>query len=269
MIPVLTFVVPVRHQDNASDWPALKFRLTETISSISAQTNPHWRAVIVANHGADLPNLPQGFQVERVSFEPNANYNISTGDREVVYESVRLDKGRRVLSGMIATLPTKYFMIVDDDDFVSSELVRFVSQNEGSAGWIIKYGWVWSESSTIMLSHNNFSKYCGTSSIVRSDLYQIPQSVSAANDDYVKSYLGSHTKIEGILAERGSPLEVLPFRGAIYRVGHSGAHSRSTSLLYGHIFNPRLMSTPGKWLRNVFGLRRVNAAVRREFFGRN
>ncbi|HET8762813.1 MAG TPA: glycosyltransferase, partial [Gemmatimonadales bacterium] len=71
MTPLVSFVIPVRHQDNARDWAALKANLTQTIASISNQTHDDWRAIIVANEQADLPELPPGFEVERVTFPPN------------------------------------------------------------------------------------------------------------------------------------------------------------------------------------------------------
>ena len=56
----LTFIIPVRHQDNARDWALLKANLTQTAASIASQTHPGWRALVVANEGADLPDLPAG-----------------------------------------------------------------------------------------------------------------------------------------------------------------------------------------------------------------
>ena len=68
---LVTFIIPVRHQDNARNWSLLKANLAQTIASISNQTHDDWRGIIVANEGADLPDLPQRFSVERVSFPPN------------------------------------------------------------------------------------------------------------------------------------------------------------------------------------------------------
>ena len=68
---LVTFIIPVRHQDNARDWSLLKANLVQTIASISNQTNDDWRGIIVANEGADLPDLPERFGVVRVIFPPN------------------------------------------------------------------------------------------------------------------------------------------------------------------------------------------------------
>ena len=64
---LVTFIIPVRHQANASDWNALKARLSQTVASIAGQSNADWRGVIVANEGADLPDLPPQFFGEGIT----------------------------------------------------------------------------------------------------------------------------------------------------------------------------------------------------------
>ena len=54
---VVTFIIRVRHQENAKDWNALKAHLKQAAQSIAAQTDSRWQAFVVANDGADLPEL--------------------------------------------------------------------------------------------------------------------------------------------------------------------------------------------------------------------
>src|SRR4051812_47151661 len=84
---VVTFVIPVRHPDNARNWPALIARLAETARSIAAQTDDGWRAIVVANSGAELPPLPAGFDTVRVTFPPNPLYDLTNDNREAVYDA--------------------------------------------------------------------------------------------------------------------------------------------------------------------------------------
>lgn len=267
MQPIITFVIPVRHQANATDWSALCGRLSQAMASIAGQTDSRWHGVVVANEGADLPPMPAGFSVERVNFPPNTLYDISAADREAVYDSFRWDKGRRVLAGMLAHRDTAYFMIVDDDDLVSSNLVGFVAGHAGENGWKIRRGWVWSEDGSLVMKNDNFSGICGTSLIIRTDLYALPASLDQASEEFVKSMLGSHVRIEGILSAKGAPLCDLPFRGAVYRVGHAGAHSASQSLISSEVLNKALFRRPWRLLSNLSRLRRVGPAFRSEFFG--
>ncbi|OCJ00230.1 galactosyl transferase [Rhizobium sp. AC27/96] len=264
---LVTFIIPVRHQANSNDWPSLKSRLSQTIASISGQSNGDWRAVIVANEGADLPDLPPKFSVERVTFPPNLLHDINGADREKVYDAFRLDKGRRVLAGMLSARDTRFFMIVDDDDFVSAGIVEFAGKNSDANGWKIDRGYLWNEGGRLLLHHNDFANYCGTSLIIRSDLYRLPASFEEADIDYIKSMLGSHVRIGKMLAEAGHPLASLPFRGAIYRVGHSGAHSKSSNLLRTHFLNPSVLRHPRQLLGNLSRVRPLDRNLRNEFFG--
>lgn len=264
---LLTFIVPVRHQDNARDWPALKANLAQTAASIAGQTHPDWRALVVANEGADLPALPAGFDVVRVDFPPNVLHEMGEADIEAVYEAFRADKGRRVLAGMLAARPSRFFMIVDDDDFVSARIAGHVAENPDANGWTIERGYIWDDGGRLLLGYDGFDHLCGTSLIVRADLYGLPARFEDVSLDWIKSMLGSHMRIADILAGRGTPLLALPFRGAVYRVAHGGSHSRAPSLVRKYFLSREALARPRRLLRHLAGLRLVGAHARREFFG--
>jgi exopolysaccharide biosynthesis galactosyltransferase PssJ len=264
----LTFIIPVRHQDNAKDWSVLKKNLSETMRSISLQTSPNWNAVIVANQGADLPPLLPKFEVKWVDFAPNQLHEKGSCSQETFYEAFRIDKGRRVLSGMLHIKPTGHIMIVDDDDFVSNKLTSFVEQNRASNGWFIKNGYVWSEGTNYVYLYSDFSNFCGSSHVIRADLYNIPSNFSEASEEYIKRMLGSHIFIHPYLDGEGKPLAELPFIGAIYRVGHIGAHSKSKGVMSMFFFKKELVKRPKELLRRVMRLRLINRTLRNEFFNR-
>lgn len=264
---LVTFVIPVRHQDNASDWSLLKANLVQTIASISNQTNDDWRGVIVANEGADLPDLPERFVVERVAFPPNDMHELGKASREDFYDAFRADKGRRVLMGMLRARDSRFFMIVDDDDFVSARIVQHASENSDANGWTIDHGYIWDHGGKLLLGDDDFNHLCGTSLIIRSDLYDLPERFQDASIDWIKSMLGSHVRIADILAKRGTPLATLPFRGAIYRVSHSGSHSKAPGILVKYFLSWEAFKRPRRMLRNLGRLRLVGEAEKREFFG--
>jgi len=183
MRPALTFIIPVRHQENCRDWPTLKAHLTDTIRSICAQDNPNWNAVIIANYGAELPDLPTGFHVKRVDFLPNPLHEQGQADKETFYESVRFDKGRRILAGMLDAGTMGHVMVVDDDDFVSRRLTSFVAEHRTANGWYIQHGYVWGDQGKLLYLYAGFSAFCGTSHIIRADLYELPPTIEATADD--------------------------------------------------------------------------------------
>lgn len=263
----ITFVIPVRHPENSKDWGRLKANLSETMASISAQTNKSWRAIIVANGGADIPTLPEGFEIVRVDFTPNEMHEQNGASKEDFFDAVRLDKGKRVLAGMLHNRETNFYMVVDDDDFISNELVEFVSTKLTNNGWKVSDGYIWGDGGKLLYLHEDFSNFCGTSHIIRSDLFNLPSSFSEASESYIKTMLGSHTKISKILADKGHPLESLPFCGAVYRVGHSNAHSKSPTILKMYFLNKHYITHPFKLIKNILKLRWVNTSIRGRYFG--
>ena len=265
---LLTFVVPVRHPANAPNWADVKERLTQTLASIASQDHTDWRGIVVANRGADLPEMPAGFEVEGVDFPPNPQHDRRQTTQQQFYDAVRLDKGRRVLAGMRHAADSAYFMVADDDDFVSRKLAAFVAAHRGEPGWYFPSGLVWTDGSRngLLYHHPSFSKLCGTSHIVRADLFGVTLDGTPVTEDEIKERLGSHVFIEQMLARTDTPLAPLPFCGAVYRIGHRGAHSASmgvmrTFVLKRHNVNPRL------FVRSLLRLRRMTSALRHEFVG--
>jgi hypothetical protein len=153
-------------------------------------------------------------------------------------------------------------MIVDADDYVHGDLTSFAARNCGGNGWYIGQGFLWEENSRFLLRTARFSSICGTSHIVRTDLYGIPKSMEEAGDGYIREMLGSHVMIEEILRTRGTPLAPLPFPGAVYRVGHSCAHSASGGLLRRLID----LRKPAR-LADILRLRLKTRSIERNFFG--
>jgi len=261
----LSFIVPVRHPANAKDWGLLKRNLAQTLGSIANQTDDRWQGAVIANHGADLPDMPAGFRVVNVDFPPNPLHDMESADLEAVYDAFRLDKGRRVLAGLVELRPQGHVMICDDDDLVSRRLTEWVSQNRTNNGWWIQNGYVWADGGAWLYRCGDFSDLCGTSHIIRADLYALPVTMDGWSESEIKRSLGSHRFIKGDLDAR-TPLEPLPFFGAVYRVGHPGAHSQSPGL-FRKFFPKTLLKRPKELVRRLLRLRVLTGATRREFFG--
>ena len=67
-------------------------------------------------------------------------HDLHSAAPEAVCGAFRLDKGRRVLCGMLQARDSSFFMIVDDDDLVSNAIMHFVAQHSSSFGWTIDRG---------------------------------------------------------------------------------------------------------------------------------
>jgi hypothetical protein len=261
---MLTFIVPVRHPQNARDWSRVKQILEQTATSIAGQDSDEWRAVVVANTGSDLPPLPPRFSVAWVDFPPNPAHDMNVVSPEDKFEEFRYDKGRRVVAGLVHAPESDHYMVVDDDDFVSSRLAGFAARNPKERGWYIKNGYCWSEGSRWAFSHTTLHKICGTTHIIHRDLMKIPASLADAPRQHVR-WLGQHFRTTDDLVAAGTPLQALPFAGSVYRVGHSNAHSLSRSLWRTFFLRREVLKRPHLLVRNSLRLRRLTPALIREF----
>jgi hypothetical protein len=262
----LTFIVPVRHHASVADWPAVVAVLAVTLRSIAAQTAPNWRAVVVANTETELPALPAGVEAARVDL-PYRQLPDQRVDLEAFYEGIRDDKGRRILAGIKHSRPRGHVMVVDYDDLVSNRLAALVASDPQAPGWFFDTGYLFSGSSLIYRYPREFYEKCGTSHVVRADLFGLPDDLAGATTTVIRRNLGSHKFIKKDLEAAGSPLAPLPMPGAIYRIGHSGSNSQSSPLLR-HLFSPRdAVRHPRRTLRNAAGLRLMGHSIKREFFG--
>jgi hypothetical protein len=263
---MLTFIVPLLHPRNSPSWSQTIAYLRQTVGSIATQNTAEWRAVVVANREAELPRLPTGVEVARVDLSPNPMYTRGDGDKEAFFEAVRLDKGRRVLAGMLHFERSGHFMVVDADDLISDRLAPFVAANPDANGWYVDEGYLWEDGGSVLYRRRRFYRLCGTSHIIRADLYRLPEHADEVPDAYLTRWLGSHIHLRDDLDRAGSPLAPLPFPGAIYRIGHAGAHSQSSGLMRTVFFRKRMLLAPWRVIGDSLRIRRLDGAVRDEFF---
>ena len=261
----LTFVIPVRHPENAASWRDLQDNIAQTFASVAGQLHPSWRAYVAVQEGADLPPLPPGIQDVRVRFPPNPAYSPHGQSRREFHEAARLDKGRRVLAALLAAGPTSHVMVVDDDDFVSNRLAGTVAEAAPGTAFRFDEGFVWSPGSRMLMTHQDFSNLCGTSAILPFVALGLPHSLEAASPDYVKTMLGSHVLVLAALEQQGQIFTPLPYPGAVYRVGHVNAHSRSQGVLRAHLANGGMIRNPRRMLQNLQLMRRYGKLERAEF----
>jgi len=108
-----------------------------------------------------------------------------------------------------------HVMFVDSDDCVSSRLADLVERNPSCPGWVLDRGYMHGEGTHLVYCRDNFDQYCGTSSIVRCSEDNFPTSMKEPSSRFDVLRHG-HKAIARAMRERGTPLEPLPFVGAVY-----------------------------------------------------
>jgi hypothetical protein len=265
--PVIAFIIPVLHPENSKDWNMQIEYLMQTVRSISSQTSSNWRGVIIVNAGVVLPDLPTKFVVEYVNFAPNPKMERNLNSLQDFHDAIRLDKGKRVLSGVLRASDADFIMVVDDDDFIHKDVTSFVEKNHYCDGWYISKGFVWSVGSKFLYKYSDFNNICGSSLIVRTSLYSLPESLDVASEKYIKDFFGSHRFIVEYAESVRKELKPLPFFGAIYRVGHPCSHSSSLSIWRRFFFKKYLISNPKELILRIFSLTIFGRQIKNDFLG--
>lgn len=260
----LNFIIPVRHHLSVKEWDFVKENMQRTFHSIKGQTNNKWHCYVVANIGADLPDMPDNFTRVDVDFPLN-KLPAKGDDPDVYHDLVRLDKGLRVYEAVKRCDSDDFFMVVDYDDFVSNSLAEYVSRNSESSGWFISSGYLYS-GGTLALKHRRFDDICGTSNIVKvAFLEKYYDHQGNLPVEQVKRLLGSHRFIKVDMKEMNLTYKPFPFSGAVYNVGIQGSTSQTPSILK-NVFSLKLFfSNPLAAIKVLLRLRFFTPAVKKRF----
>jgi hypothetical protein len=249
---MLTFIIPLQSQTVAKCWDKTCQLFERCLKSVCRQTD-EFQAIVICH---ELPNVsfqhPQVTYVQ-ADFPPPKLVDLSQKEQCIQKDT---DKGRKLLLGLAwaQARSASHVMFVDADDCISSRLASFVKQRPEANGWFLTKGYRLQEGESWIYRKSHFYRMCGTCNIVRTDLLQIPaQPEFNRGYGYYKHYI-DHAKLPGWLQSAGTPLEPLPFPGAVYIVGTGENIYFDASRLQKNILrflNYRLLT---KSLQQEFGL---------------
>jgi hypothetical protein len=206
---MLVFVIPLKSPKVSSSWDTVSKLFDRCARSVCNQTNLNFHAIVVCNEKPKIdfhhPNLTY---IEQ-------DFPLPGGD----YPSKEFDRTRKMVTGIVKAkqLGASHIMAVDADDCVSNHLAEFVCRHPQKAGWFIKQGYYYQDGRNfVKVMRKGFDRYCGTSTIVRADLYDLPDTCDreALATHFYHNY--RHREIKETLESKGFAIEPLPFKGAIY-----------------------------------------------------
>jgi hypothetical protein len=228
---MIVFITSVRHPQNAADYGRVERLLQRTLASVCAQDDRNFRVVVVANQPLSFAT-PKEVETVVVDFPaPSAHRGPQTGRDAILH-----DRGTKLAVGLVAARQhdPAHIMRFDADDFVSRHIAGFANANSSHPGWYVNGGHAYYERQGLTRRVDDFHEKCGTSFVIRHDLYGSADLPLDATQDalyngfgefVVRELLGSHRAAEKYLADMGTPLEPLPFRGAVYTLETGENHS--------------------------------------------
>lgn len=268
--PAVVFLVPIASPQVVKNWSRGCALFQRTLGSIFNSTNGDFRVVVAGHEPPDFP-LPQDARFKFLS----VNHPVPLPGSASWVEPVR-DKMLKIAAAWDyakATWNPRYVMKLDWDDLISSQLVEWIASAKDEAGYRIKYGWIWRPAPRGFIQcTETFDRMCGSSLIIRRDVADLTgpflHSCDGTKFDAAGQQLeasdryslipgaktgtlllnDSHSRAEAQFAHLGHALPAVPFRAAIYRIGHgnnaTGNFHRTQTLrmLLGRIRRTRLVT---------------------------
>lgn len=207
---MLVFLIPIKSSKIAKSWIELSKMFERCLGSVCNQTSLEFKVIVVCHERPDINFYHPQVQYIEVNFPVPGS---------TLPEKME-DKRKKLAVGLLAAreLQPTHIMPVDADDCISKKIVSYVDQNPQSNGWYVDTGYEYREGSEkIMVRKETFYKLCGTCNIINYRLFSLPDRVLpneplTGHDDFLEG----HPLAKIHLAARGTPIEPLPFPGAIY-----------------------------------------------------
>jgi hypothetical protein len=209
---MLVFVIPLKSPKASKSWEHVSRLFERCIKSVCRQTSPDFKVLVVCNEKPNIEFTHPNIRYIEVDFPlPEPNFKARAGD-----------KIRKISTGLIYAreLEPSHTMVVDADDCVSKHVAEFVNQNPHSNGWFLNKGYLHRDGSNfVFLKRTDFYKWCGTCSIIKYNLHNLPEKVDPDWPD-LKNLHCPHPLVVDSMAQQRNPIQPLPFIGAIYVVCH-------------------------------------------------
>jgi len=205
----------------SSNWERVASLCESSIRSALQQTEPSVKVLLICHEQPPFgKRFDDRLEIISVDFPPPSP----------TYAATMEDKWRKLHIGMMRAgeLQPDFVMIMDADDLVSNRLAEHTLKHPNCNGWIIRRGYHYRYGSHWIGWSNDFN--CGTNAIVSSRLIRFPKDLREDSRKNCIVLRWGHTKIAEKLAEAGTPLEALPFRGAVYVAQHGDNHSHDVPL---------------------------------------
>jgi hypothetical protein len=265
----ILFVSPIVSRRYCADWRAVCRGLRATVASLSRQTVPDWKIMLV---GGDEPDLPAAFTPHVIFVKADLDIDRpgERGRREV-------DKERKQYCGYVELhkYAPEYVMPLDYDDLVSIRLVEYVSNNLSVDAFVLKSGYVYHDGSTHCQYSRRLYMRTGSNLVIRYRKDLFPTEPSDFNPPPVGyldwPFVASHIKYPQKLFESIQVCyKIVPFPAVIWRRNVNSlaiAYKPSASLATADPANHRrgMMQQFVEWAKQKSLSRRIDAAFCNEF----
>ncbi len=212
---MIIFVVPLVSQYKSKNWELTTALLQGTLDSIANQSDSNYR-VVVSCH--EIPNIKFRGNPENLIFLP---IHYSPLENDWCQSIAQIDRFNKCCFALFKLKDEafNYCMVIDADDRVHRDLVKFLNEQPQSDGWVVDQGYQVDYHSNRSMKYQHLSQICGSTMIFSKQVLNIPQ--APTGEEYGKSvYRQGHQSMREDLTSKGFSLQSLPFYGVQYVLNH-------------------------------------------------
>ncbi|HVT47321.1 MAG TPA: glycosyltransferase family A protein [Vicinamibacterales bacterium] len=228
---MVTFITSVRHPLNATSFQRVEALLDRSLRSVSAQTDPDIRVIVVCNQRPNVRVSDSRIDYHIVDFPPPSEARRAS----IPEELARVDKGTKQIVGFLAAraFRPEYVVFFDCDDLVNRELAAFVAARPGRAGWYVNTGYALDMANGHVQRRAGMVRYCGTALVLNAarlaELTGVGTPLTPrSSQDEIRAHVapviitrifGDHPFVPGFFAAHGHALASLPFAASAWVLG--------------------------------------------------
>lgn len=205
---MIGIVIPLKAKSISQNWEVTCKNLGMTLNSIDSQTCDLFTAMVV---GHDQPEYfdhpdPSRKKSKFIYFDEASppQKGPDESQNQLNYEKDRCSK---ILKG-VKTLKKKHSEIthwfaLDADDVIHKDFVKVLQKYDPADNVVLDNGYFYYKSTGIINMEDEFSAYCGSSSVLSDDLFKISSEVNSVNFRSIPFGAVSHVHMRKYLIGKG------------------------------------------------------------------
>jgi hypothetical protein len=234
---MIVFLTSIRNPLNTNDYSRVERLFDISVQSVCSQTSADFRVVVVCNQRPQVSCQDPRIHYHVVDFPPpSLDRKSATG-----MHAVCRDKGTKLISGCLYArrFDPDYIMLFDADDLVSARVAQFLNAHRGGDGWYVNAGFNLSMTTMRIRRKAGLIRYCGSSVVFNPRvLYALTSAEQGLSENSTQEQIlallpanivnwvfGDHKHVRRFFADRGHPLQPLPFAASVWVLQTGENHS--------------------------------------------
>jgi len=218
-------VIPLKAKKVSSRWEIVSNSLERTVASVLNQSNKSYRVSVIGHDCPDfLKGLVQDGQEIFCKFDELEPPKVIENDEMNNQLKYEVDRCSKILKGIMhldnVDEDITHWFALDADDLVHSSFVEYLLDAGDYDGFIIDKGYFYYERWKIFNENDEFSSYCGSSSILSKRLFQLPDEIDEKSHRKIPFGDVSHVNMREHLEAEGLSYHVPIARLVTYVRGH-------------------------------------------------